>query len=213
MASKQLKLEAFERAKAMMGAQYAKDKELLERDRASQSGEAFVYEQARLIASSHLDDEDEDFSAREIDDLLAREEKDPIRRVALKLICADQLRKGQLLPRLQEWPPKYLERETPVSVGRGRSPKHMNDTEIQAYMIGMTIAVAEDDELVKKAGLRATRNQEPAHDPEAGRNREAKPKLSLCDAMQAALEELGEFRSYDYIVDMRRRFRRLSRLA
>ena len=213
MASEQLKLEAFERAKAMMGAQYAKDKELLERDEASQSGESFIYEQARLIAYSHLDDEDEDFSAREIDDLLAREEKDPVRRVALKLICAEQLRNGELLPCLQEWLPKFLERETPVSVGRGRSPKHMSDTDMQAYMIGMTIAVAEDDDLVKKSGLRATRNQQPKHDPEAERKREKRPKLSLCDAMQAALGELGEHRSYDYVVAMRRRFRHMSKLA
>ena len=160
-----------------------------------------------------MDDEDEDFSAREIEDLLALEEKDPVSRVALKLICADQLKNGELLPRLQEWLVSLLERETPVSVGRGRSPKHTNDSDIQAYMIGMAIAVAEDDELVKEAGLRATRNQQPKHDPEAERKRERKPRLSLCDAMQAALEELGEYRSYDHIVDMRRRFRRLSKLA
>ena len=108
MASEQLKLEAFERAKAAMRAQYAKDKELLGRDRTSQSGESFIYEQARLIAYSHLDDEDEDFSASEIEDLLAAEEKDPVRRVALKLICADQLRKGELLPRLQNWLADHL---------------------------------------------------------------------------------------------------------
>ena len=101
----------------MMGAQYAKNKELLERDGATQSGESFIYEQARLIAYSHLDDEDEDFSAREMDDLLAREDKDPIGRVALKLICADQLRKGPLLPSLQEWISKYLERDS--GFGRG----------------------------------------------------------------------------------------------
>ena len=153
MASEKLKLEAFERAKAMMRAQYVKDKELLGRDKDRQFGESFIYKQARQIAYSRLDDEDEDFSAREIEDLLALEEKDPVRRVALKLICADQLMKGELPPRLKEWLVSFLERETPVSVGRGRSPKHTNDTDIQAYMIGMAIAVAEDDELVKKAGV------------------------------------------------------------
>ena len=213
MASEQLKLEAFERAKATMRAQYAKDKELLERDGAPQSGESFIYERARQIAYSRLDDEDEDFSAREIEDLLALEEKDPVRRVALKLICAEQLRNGELIPRLKEWLSTFLEREIPVSVGRGRSPKHVNDADIQAYMIGMAITVAEDDDLVKRAGLRATRNQQPKHNPEAERKRERKPKLSLCDAMQAALEELGEYRSYDHIVDMRRRFSRLSKLT
>ena len=196
-----------------MRAAYAKDKKLLEQNRDSQSGESFIYEQAKLIAYSHLDDEDEDFSAREIDDLLALEEKDPVRRVALKLICADQLRKGELLPRLQEWLENYLERETPHSVGKGRSPKRMNRTEIQAYRIGMAMTLAEDDALVKKAGLRLTRNREPKHDPEAKRNRKEKPKLSLCDAMQAALKELGESRSYDYVLDMRKRFRPLSELA
>ena len=213
MASENLKLEAFERVKAKMRAQYAKDKELLGRDGASQSGEAFIFEQAKLIAYSHLDDEDQDFSAREIVDLLALEENDPVSRVALKLICADQLRNGELLPRLQEWLVSFLERETPVPIGRGRSPKNTNDTDIQAYMIGMAIAVAENDDLVKRAGLRATRNQQPKHDPQAERKRKKKPKLSLCDAMQAALGELGEHRSYDYVVAMRRRFRHMSKLA
>lgn len=213
MASEQLKLEAFERAKAIMRAAYAKDKELLEQSGDSQSEGSFIYEQAKLIACSHLDDEDEDFSAREIDDLLAREEKDPIGRVALKLICADQLKKGDLLPSLQKWLADYLERETQVSVGKGRSPQRMNRTEVQVYMIGMAMTLAEEDALVKKAELRLTRNREPKHNPEAKRNREQKPKLSLCDAMQAALEELGESRSYDYVLDMRKRFRPLSELA
>ncbi len=145
MASEQLRLEAFERAKAIMRTASAKDKEWLEQGGDSQSDESFIYEQAKLIAYSHLDDEGEDFSAREIEDLLAAEEKDPVRRVALKLICADQLRKGELLPSLQEWLADYLERETQVSVGKGRSPQRMNRTEMQAHMIGMAMTIAEEE--------------------------------------------------------------------
>ena len=196
-----------------MRAAYAKDKELFEQSGDSQSEESFIYEQAKLIACSHLNDDGEDLSAGEIAGLLADEEKDLVRRVALKLICADQLRNGELLPSLQKWLADYLERETQVSVGKGRSPQRMNRTEVQAYMIGMAMTLAEEDALVRKAELRLTRNREPKHSPEAKRNREQKPNPSLCDAMQAALEEMSESRSYDYVLDMRKRFRPLSELA
>ena len=126
-----------------MRAAYAKDKELLEQDGESQSGDSFIYEQAKLLAHSRLDDEDQDFSAREIEELLAFEGKDPVKRIALKLICADQLRNGELLPNLQEWLASYLERETPISVEKGPSPKRRNETEIQAYKIGASCKIAE----------------------------------------------------------------------
>ena len=209
----QLKLAAFERAKAIMRACLRKDGvQFLRNDFSSLSGDQALRKEAEFIMDSEWEDSDGIYSRREVDDLIASEKDDPAKRQALLELCVLLAERNELTKQLREWLVDYSKRKSSHSVGRGKGQKRIYQAEIYTEIIGLAIALAERDDLVKEARLWSTRYE--VHGKVSNRDKDKRKsagkrnKLSLCDAMMEVLEEFRESRSYAYVEDRWKRFNR-----
>ena len=209
----ELKLEAFERAKTIMRACLRRDGVQFLRDEfASLSSEEALRKEAEFIADSEWEDSDGIYSRREVDDLISGEKDDPAKRQALLELCVLLSEESELTKELHEWLIDYTRRTSPRSVGRGKGQRRIYQAEIYTEVIGLAIALAERDDLVKEARLWPTRYEEYGkvsnREEEKRKSASKKNKLSLCDAMMEVLEEFGESRSYAYVEDKWKTFNR-----
>ena len=205
----ELKLAAFEEAKEAMRISLREDGVPFDpREVSSLSDEEALGEWAELVVHSQMEDSEDTFSDREIDDLIAWEKKDPTKRQALFDVCIALSEKNALPKKLKEWLKDYSERENTPLTGRGRSPQRMYKAAIYAEVIGVAISSSQLCERVKDARLKPTRREEYGKVSTGDIGKLYEDKLSLCDAVMQVLVEFGLPRSYAYVEDAWKKYNR-----
>ena len=205
----QLKLAALEEAKEIMRVSLREDGLPFQpQEFSSLSDDEALGEWAELIVHSQLEDSEVRFSDREIDGLLAWEKRDPTKRQALFEMCIALSEKNNLPEKLKNWLTDYSARENAPLTGRGRSPQRMYKAAIYAEVIGVAIRRAQLSEQVQEARLKPTRSEEYGKVSTADIGRTDEDRLSLCDAMMQVLVEFGMPRSYAYVEDAWKKYKR-----
>ena len=205
----QLKLEAFKEAKEIMRVSLCEDGVPFQpQEFSSLSDEEALGEWAELVVNSQMEDSEVRFSDREIDDLIAWEKRDPTKRQALFELCIILSEKNELTKKLEEWLKDYSKRKNSPLTGRGRSPQRMYKAAIYAEVIGVEIRRAEIHERVVEARLKPTHREVYGKVSTGDIGQSKKDELSLCDAMMVVLSELGLPRSYAYVEDAWKKYKR-----
>ena len=205
----QLKLAAFEEAKEIMRASLREDGLPFQpQEFSSLSDDEALGEWAELIVHSQMVDDETRFSDREIDGLIAWEKKDPTKRQALFEMCVALSEKNNLPEKLKEWLIDYSKRTNSPLTGRGRSPQRIYKAAIYAEVIGIAIRRAQLSERAKEARLKPTRAEEYGKVSTADIGKVDEDKLSLCDAMMQVLAEFRMPRSYAYVEDAWKKYKR-----
>ena len=155
-----------------------------------------------------MEDSEVRFSDREIDGLLAWEKKDPTKRQALFELCIALSEKNDLPEKLKDWITDYSRRTNSPLTGRGRSPQRIYKAAIYAEVIGVAIRRAQLSEQVQEARLKPTRSEEYGKVSTADIGKMDEDKLSLCDAMMQVLAEFRMPRSYAYVENAWKRYKR-----
>ena len=205
----ELKLAAFEEAREIMRLSLREDGVPFDpRDFSSLSDEEALGEWAELVVHSQMEDNEVSFSDREIDGLISSEMGDPTKRQALFEMCVALSERNELPRKLKEWLTDYSERENTPLTGRGRSPQRMYKAAIYAEVIGVVIRRAQLCERVKDARLKPTRHEEYGKVSTGDIGKTNEDKLSLCDAMMHVLVEFGLPKSYAYVEDAWKKYKR-----
>ena len=205
----QLKLEAFKEAKEIMRVSLCEDGVPFQpQEFSSLSDEEALGEWAELVVNSQMEDSEVRFSDREIDDLIAWEKRDPTKRQSLFELCIILSEKNELKKKLEEWLKDYSKRKNSPLTGRGRSPQRMYKAAIYAEVIGVEIRRAEIHERVVEARLKPTHREVYGKVSTGDIGQSKKDELSLCDAMMVVLAELGLPRSYAYVEDAWKKYKR-----
>ena len=205
----ELKLAAFEEAKEIIRVSLREDGVPFQpQEFSSISDEEALGEWAELVVHSQMDDSEVRFSDREIDGLIAWEKRDPTKRQALFEMCVTLSEKNELPKKLKEWLKDYSNRENTPLTGRGRSPQRIYKAAIYAEVIGVAIRLAELHGRVKDARLKPTRYEEYGKKSTGNIGNTSKDKLSLCDAMMVVLVEFKLPRSYAYVEDAWKKYKR-----
>ena len=204
-----LKLAAFEEAKEIMRVSLREDGVPFKpQEFFSLSDEEALGEWAELIVHSQMEDSEVRFSDREIDDLIASENRDPTKRKALFEMCIALSESNELPKKLKEWLIDYSNRKNSPLAGRGRSPQRIYKAAIYAEVIGVAIRCAQLCERVEDARLKPTRREEYGKVSTGDIGKSSEDKLSLCDAMMVVLAEFGLPRSYAYVEDAWKKYNR-----
>ena len=100
-------------------------------------------EWAELVVHSHIEDSEVRFSDREINGLIAWEQKESTKRQALFEVCVALSKETELPKKLKEWLEDYTNTKNIPLTGRGKCPQRMYRTAILAEAIGVAIRCAE----------------------------------------------------------------------
>ena len=205
----ELKLAAFEEAKEIMRVSLREDGVPFQpQEFSSISDEEALGEWAELIVHSQMEDSEVRFSDREIDGLIAWEKRDPTKQQALFEMCVVLSEMNELPKKLEELLKDYSNRENTPLTGRGRSPQRIYKAAIYAEVIGVAIRRAQLCERVNEARLKPTRREEIGKVSTGDIGKTSEDKLSICDAIMVVLVEFKLARSYAYVEDAWKKYKR-----